>query len=220
MSSEGMSKMSMEDDGEEKPASEKNSIAQRRKLFKMKPSLSVDVNCTKILPYLYLGGYEVTTDKRMMQDTLKITHIVNVTTESECHFLDDFKYAHIKLSDSTDRSKANLLAILDEAFECIEDAKRQDGAALVHCQVGMSRSASVVIAYLMFSEGMTLHKAFVLVKGKRPVTAPNYGFMEQLVEYEQKLFDGTVTFDLAKYKQHRFKDASLFELSDEQGGKK
>ena len=52
----------------------------------------------------------------------------------------------------------------------------------------------------------------MLVKGKRPVTAPNYGFMEQLVEYEQKLFDGTVTFDLAKYKQHRFKDASLFEL--------
>ena len=68
-----------------------------RKLFKMKPSLSVDVNCTKILPYLYLGGYEVTTDKQMMQNTLKITHIVNVTVESECHFEDDFKYAHIKL---------------------------------------------------------------------------------------------------------------------------
>ena len=34
MSSEGMSKMSMEDDGDEKPTSEKNSIAQRRKLFK------------------------------------------------------------------------------------------------------------------------------------------------------------------------------------------
>ena len=73
----------------------KSSIAQRRKLFKMKPSLSVDVNCTKILPYLYLGGYEVTTDKQMMQNTLKITHIVNVTVESECHFEDDFKYAHI-----------------------------------------------------------------------------------------------------------------------------
>ena len=93
-----------------------SSIAQRRKLFKMKPSLSVDVNCTKILPYLFLGGYEVTTDKRMMQDTLKITHIVNVTVESECHFEEDFKYAHIKLSDSTDRNKANLLNILDEAF--------------------------------------------------------------------------------------------------------
>ena len=76
MSSEGMSKMSMEDDGDEKPTSEKNSIAQRRKLFKMKPSLSVNVNCTKILPYLYLGGYEVTTDKRMMQDTLKITTLL------------------------------------------------------------------------------------------------------------------------------------------------
>lgn len=199
---------------------EKNtSIAQRRKLFKMKPSLSVDVNCTKILPYLFLGGYEVTTDKRMMQDTLKITHIVNVTVESECHFEEDFKYAHIKLSDSTDRNRANLLNILDEAFACIDDAKQQDGAALVHCQVGMSRSASVVIAYLMFAEKMSLHAAFVLVKGKRPVTAPNYNFMEQLVEYEQQLFNGKVTFDLIKYKQHRFKDASLFALQEGKGKK-
>ena len=197
----------------------KSSITQRRKLFKMKPSLSVDVNCTKILPYLYLGGYEVTTDKQMMQNTLKITHIVNVTVESECHFEDDFKYAHIKLSDSTDRDKANLLNILDEAFACIEDAKGNDGAALVHCQVGMSRSASVVIAYLMYSEKMSLHAAFVFVKGKRPVTAPNYGFMEQLVEYEQQLFNGKITFDLIKYKQHRFKDASLFELQEEKGKK-
>ena len=213
--------LTADDDGINSSDNQKKSgsIAQRRKLFKMKPSLSVDVNCTKILPYLYLGGYEVTTDKRMMQDTLKITHIVNVTVESECHFEEDFKYAHIKLSDSTDRNKADLLSILDEAFAFIDDAKQNNGAVLVHCQVGMSRSASVVIAYLMCVEKMSLHAAFVLVKGKRPVTAPNYGFMEQLVEYEQQLFNGKTTFDLTTYKQHRFKDASLFELQENSGKK-
>ena len=72
---------------------------------------------------------------------------------------------HKKLSDSTDGSESHLLAILDEAFECIGRCSAgHEGAALVHCQVGMSRSAGVVIAYLMFSEGLTLHKAFVLVK--------------------------------------------------------
>ena len=71
----------------------------------------------------------------------------------------------------------------------------------------------------MYSEKMSLHAAFVFVKGKRPVTAPNYGFMEQLVEYEQQLFNGKITFDLIKYKQHRFKDASLFELQEEKGKK-
>ena len=75
-----------------------------------------------------------------MRDTLNITHIINVTTESDCHFLDDFKYLHIKLADSSDRGKADLLGILDQAFAFIEEARQSGkGAALVHCSVGMSR---------------------------------------------------------------------------------
>jgi dual specificity MAP kinase phosphatase len=179
----------------------------------MAPSLSVDYNCTKMLDHLYLGGHEVTTEREMMRDTLKITHIINVTTESDCHFLDDFKYLHVRLADSPDRNKADLLGVLDQAFACIEEARNSEkGAALVHCSVGMSRSASVAIAYLMRFQQMTLYDAFVFTKTKRPVTAPNCGFMEQLIEYERRLFGGVISFSLDKYKENRFNNPESFAL--------
>ena len=190
----------------------KGSIAARRKNFRISTSLSVDYNCTKLLDYLYLGGQEVTTEKLVMKDTLKITHILNVTIENDCHFRDDFQYMHIKLADSTDRAKADLHGILDQAYAFIEDARRCGGSVLIHCSVGMSRSASLALAYLMISQKMTLYQAFVHTKTKRPVTAPNVGFMEQLIEYERSLFDGVTSFDLSTYRENRFQSAEKFEI--------
>jgi protein-tyrosine phosphatase len=48
-------------------------------------------------------------------------------------------------------------------------------AVLCHCLVGMSRSVTVVIAYLMLMKGMTLRDAAGLVKDKRPIAYPNLG---------------------------------------------
>lgn len=50
--------------------------------------------------------------------------------------------------------------------------------------MGVSRSASTVIAYAMKEYGWTLDKAYDFVKQKRSVTRPNPGFMRQLAEYE------------------------------------
>ena len=59
---------------------------------------------------------------------------------------------------------------------------------LVHCQVGMSRSATIVIGYLMRKfPDMTLNKAFRFVKSKRPIVNPNEGFIKQLKSFERTL---------------------------------
>lgn len=50
--------------------------------------------------------------------------------------------------------------------------------------MGVSRSASTVIAYAMKEYSWTLDKAYDFVKQKRSVTRPNPGFMRQLAEYE------------------------------------
>lgn len=55
---------------------------------------------------------------------------------------------------------------------------------LVHCKMGVSRSASTVIAYAMKEFGWSLEKAYNFVKQKRSVTRPNPSFMRQLAEYE------------------------------------
>ncbi len=53
--------------------------------------------------------------------------------------------------------------------------------------MGISRSATIVIAYLMNRFGMSLPQAFSYVKAKRPEIGPNRHFMRTLVQYEQEL---------------------------------
>jgi protein-tyrosine phosphatase len=56
----------------------------------------------------------------------------------------------------------------------------------------MSRSPAFVIAFLMKTQHMTLHDAFVAVKRARPKINPNASFMRQLVEYEHKIRIGNL----------------------------
>ncbi len=60
----------------------------------------------------------------------------------------------------------------------------QDTKILFHCYAGVSRSASLAIAYLMKTNIMTFDKAYELVKMKRNMINPNNGFMEALHKFE------------------------------------
>jgi hypothetical protein len=57
----------------------------------------------------------------------------------------------------------------------------------VHCVQGISRSASVVLAYLIKYEGMSTDAAVALVKRRRGIANPNAGFLRQLRAYESAL---------------------------------
>lgn len=59
---------------------------------------------------------------------------------------------------------------------------------LVHCAMGMSRSATSVIMFIMRLFSMKLEDAFEFVKTQREATDPNDGFMEQLKKFEQTAF--------------------------------
>lgn len=60
----------------------------------------------------------------------------------------------------------------------------QDGVVLLHCNAGVSRSASIAIAYLMANEKIPFDDAFNRVKSVRPSVQPNAGFLVQLKEYQ------------------------------------
>jgi len=57
---------------------------------------------------------------------------------------------------------------------------------LVHCQAGISRSATLVIAYLIKHQKMNLKDAYLHVKSKRPQIGPNKGFIQQLMDFVLK----------------------------------
>lgn len=71
-----------------------------------------------------------------------------------------------------------------------EEAYQSGQGVLVHCQAGVSRSATVVIAYLMKHTLMTMTDAYKYVRSRRPVVSPNLNFMGQLLEFERDLNSG------------------------------
>ncbi len=64
----------------------------------------------------------------------------------------------------------------DVATKFINDAIKSDGKVYVHCMAGISRSPTIVIAYLMKYEKMNLDDAYNFVKSRRWI-GPNTGFV-------------------------------------------
>ena len=68
-----------------------------------------------------------------------------------------------------------------------DSVKLCGGRVLIHCYAGISRSATVCLAYLMKSRNMRLEEAFEFVRKLRTVISPNLAFMLQLSKYEAEL---------------------------------
>uniref|UniRef100_A0A8C1T6J8 Dual specificity protein phosphatase 10 n=1 Tax=Cyprinus carpio TaxID=7962 RepID=A0A8C1T6J8_CYPCA len=143
---------------------------------------------TAILPFLYLGNERDAQDLELMQH-MDIGFILNVTTHLPLYHyeLGLFKYKRLPASDS---NKQNLRQYFEEAFEFIEEAHQAGRGLLIHCQAGVSRSATIVIAYLMKHTWMTMTDAYKFVKSRRPIISPNLNFMGQLLEFEEDLNNG------------------------------
>ncbi|XP_034978330.1 dual specificity protein phosphatase 15 isoform X3 [Zootoca vivipara] len=107
----------------------------------------------KILPGLFLGNFIDAKDLDQLSRH-NITHIVSIH-ESAQPFIPGIIYLRIALPDTPE---ANILA-------------------------GISRSSTIVLAYVMAVTQLNWHDALEAVKAARPVANPNPGFRRQLEEY-------------------------------------
>ncbi|XP_075424911.1 protein phosphatase Slingshot homolog 1 isoform X2 [Ascaphus truei] len=133
-----------------------------------------------IFDYLYLGSEWNASNLDELHGS-GVGSILNVTREIDNFFPGLFAYHNIRVYDE---EATDLLSHWNEAYQFINKAKKERSKCLVHCKMGVSRSASTVIAYAMKEYDWSLEKAYNFVKQKRSVTRPNASFMRQLSEYE------------------------------------
>ncbi|XP_075710453.1 protein phosphatase Slingshot homolog 2 isoform X2 [Rhinoderma darwinii] len=135
---------------------------------------------TEIFDHVYLGSEWNASNLEDLQNR-GVRYILNVTREIDNFFPGVFEYHNIRVYDE---EGTDLLAFWNDTYKFISKAKKHGAKCLVHCKMGVSRSASTVIAYAMKEYGWNLDRAFDYVKERRTVTKPNPSFMKQLEEYQ------------------------------------
>ena len=146
-----------------------------------KYSYHLSLHPSKILDWLYLGSYRNACDKQDIKN-IGINYVLNCAGECRESFPPGIKYCHLKLNDSPN---FRIIKYLDRASAFINQAQSENGIILVHCQLGISRSTTCVIAYFIKYLGYTAMSALNFIKKKRTQVMPNFGFLNQLMIYEK-----------------------------------
>ncbi|XP_041857572.1 dual specificity protein phosphatase 19a [Melanotaenia boesemani] len=151
------------------------------------PDTSWDLQVGVVKPFLLLGSQDAAHDFGTLKKH-KVSHILNVAFGVENVFPDLFIYKTVSILDLPD---TDLLPYIQECCDFIQQARREKGIVLVHCNAGVSRAPAVVIGYLISCDGQSFNEALSLVKTARPASSPNPGFLEQLRSYKSLAMNGS-----------------------------
>jgi len=149
-----------------------------------------NVAMTEIVPHVFVGNI---CDAQNL-DRLKengITHIINCTPDLPFYWEGKHQYLRV---DILDLPSQNIRKHFDPAIEFIDNALRSKGNnVLVHCTAGISRSPTLVLAYIMKKYHWTLDEAFDKMRKLRKIVDPNVTFIIQLREWEKTILPTTTT---------------------------
>lgn len=135
---------------------------------------------SKILDGLFLGSFGEASDENWLKEH-HITHILNMAKELPEYFPGKFQYKKIPLEDS---ENCRMNKHFTDIVEFIDRGLQSQGAVLVHCMLGISRSVAAVILFLMEKQNMPCAVARQFVKERRRFAKPNNGFITQLINHE------------------------------------
>jgi len=145
------------------------------------------VNCNKICTGIIIGNGETVCDLNYLKSA-GVTHVLNtaeqhVSVSQARYAAHGIQYLGFHVDDLP---HCNISRYFHRTTEFIHRAVTGGGLVAVNCYMGLSRSASVVIAYLMTKHEMSLERALGFVKKSRNVR-PNEGFVRQLKDLELSL---------------------------------
>jgi hypothetical protein len=128
---------------------------------------------------IWLGNQDASSNEELL---IGFSHILVCGIFLNKHFPDKFIYKQFNIKDDLSE---DISIYFKEAIAYIEDAEK----IYIHCQKGISRSPSFVIAYLMWKSRLSYNDARKLVKSKRNIINPNENFETQLIQFENFLIN-------------------------------
>lgn len=162
-----------------------STMSNKKGLF---PNMRCFHDMDQIIPNLWLG--EIISVDEILE--MGFTHLLSIIEE----FPNDFNKLEIKKMyiEIKDNSSENIYKYFDKCSDFIHNALNEKGKIYVHCKQGLSRSPSIVIAYIMKYgicpdiSHIRFNEALEYVSKKRPNICPNLGFNLALRDYEKIFF--------------------------------
>ncbi|PNW79482.1 hypothetical protein CHLRE_09g416950v5 [Chlamydomonas reinhardtii] len=145
--------------------------------------LFFEKHCSEVSPGLFLSGDYVAKNRETLRQA-GVTHVLNcVGFICKEYFKEELTYKTLYLQDTP---AEDISCVLYDSLNYIDAALQSGGRVLVHCSQGVSRSATLVIAYMMWRSGKPYDEVFAAVKGIRGVANPNIGFTCQLLQWQKR----------------------------------
>ncbi|KAG9126542.1 tyrosine/serine/threonine protein phosphatase pps1 [Ceratobasidium sp. 392] len=151
---------------------------------------------SRVLPFLYLGNLAHAGNVHMLH-ALGITHVVSV---GECALVPgqqgglwteerEGRISVLDIKGVCDDGIDSLRTEIGPVVDWIDRARESGGSVLVHCRVGVSRSATITIAYVMKHLGVGLVDAYLMVRSRRlsVLIQPNMRLLYNLCGWEIQL---------------------------------
>ncbi|KAK2901454.1 hypothetical protein Q8A67_009569 [Cirrhinus molitorella] len=155
----------------------------------------------KVLPDLYLGNFKDARDREQLARN-NITHILSIH-DTAAPILQEMTYLCIPAADSPTQ---NLIQHFKQSIKFMHESRLKSEGCLVHCLAGVSRSVTLVVAYVMTVTTLGWQEALAAVKVARPCASPNVGFQNQLQEFETNQLQQFREWLKEEYKEDPFND--------------
>ena len=165
----------------------------------IQPYINNTFSASEITSRILIGDLPSASNRDAMQEQ-GITHIVSVFNGTFELFPKEFNYKLIHINDD---AWENIGIFFEESNKFIDEALSKEGTKiLIHCKKGVSRSVTIVMAYLLFKINQTtqipqnnviesISELLINIKQHRPIADPNPGFIESLKKYIYTLNDYT-----------------------------
>jgi hypothetical protein len=140
---------------------------------------------TEIIRYLFLGSQKKVCNENWLAAN-NIKTVVNATDDPMCEYTSEIKYVMLNMIDHPDQ---NIIPYLEEIAKLIDRAIWQKTGILIHCHMGISRSASLVWYWLATRKyGGNVRDALKFMEAKRWIVNPNSGFKRQIKNYVKSIY--------------------------------